>query len=115
MLAGLAGTVAVGKPGADRGGQRLGVHAAQRSADRGLGGDGPHPAAGAGIVAGPERGTHRLGCVRGPLGDRGDRPGARQDRSSGEHQDGDQRVTAPGAGPWVGDGGEGGEQVWRLG
>jgi len=109
----LAGTVAVGQPGADRGGQRLGVHAGERPADRGLGG--PHPAAGQGIVTGPERGTHGLGCVGGPLGDRGDRPGARQDRSSGEQQDGDQRVTAPGAGPGVGDGGEVGEQVWRLG
>ena len=35
MLAGLAGTVAVGKPRADRGGQRLGVHAGERPADRG--------------------------------------------------------------------------------
>src|SRR5215217_3449304 len=69
MLAGLAGTVALGKPGADRGGQRLGIHAGERPADRGLGGDRPHPAAGEGIVAGPERGTHGLGCVRGPLGD----------------------------------------------
>ena len=37
----LAGTVAVGKPHADRGGQRLGVHAGERPADRGLGGDRP--------------------------------------------------------------------------
>jgi hypothetical protein len=115
MLAGLAGLAAVCKPGADRGGQRLGVHTGQGPADRGLGGDGPHPAAGAGIAAGPERGTHGLGCLRGPLGDRDDRPGARQDRSSGEHQDGDQRVTAPGAGPGVGDGGEVGQQLWHLG
>jgi hypothetical protein len=111
----LVGLVAVCKPRADRGGQRLGVHAAQGPADRGLGGDRPHPAAGAGIAAGPERGTHGLGCVRGPLGDRGDRPRARQDRGSGEHQDGDQRMPAPSAGPGVGDGGEVGEQVRCLG
>jgi hypothetical protein len=58
----LAGLVAVGKPGADRGGQGLGVHAGERAADRGLGGDRPHPAAGAGIAAGPERGPHGRGA-----------------------------------------------------
>jgi hypothetical protein len=98
-LVGLVGLVAVGKPRADRGGQRRRVHAGQGPTDRGLGGDRPHPAAGGRIAAGPQRGTHGLGCVRGPLGDRGDPPGARQDRGSGEHQDGDQRMPAPGAGP----------------
>jgi hypothetical protein len=52
--------------------------------------------ASAGIAAGPERGTHRLGCVRGPLGNRRDRPRTGQDRSSGQHQDRDQRMTTPG-------------------
>jgi hypothetical protein len=46
----LVGLVAVGKPRGDRGGQRLRVHAAQGPADRGLGGDRPHPAAGAAIA-----------------------------------------------------------------
>jgi hypothetical protein len=40
---------------------------------------------------------------------------ARQDRGSGEHQDGDQWMPAPGAGPGVGDGGEVGQQVGSLG
>jgi hypothetical protein len=109
----LAGAVAVGKPRADRSGQGLGIETGERAADRGLGGD--DPAAGEGIAAGPERGTHGLGCVRGPLGNGRDRPRARQDRGSGEHQDGGQRVPAPSAGPRVGDGREVGEQVRRLG
>jgi len=109
------GTVAVGQPGADHTGQGLGVKPGEGAADRGFAGDGPHPAAGAGIAAGSERGTHRLGGVGGPLGDRGDRPRARQDRGRGEHQDGDQRVPAPRTGPGVGDGGQVGEQVWCLG
>jgi hypothetical protein len=104
---------AVGKPRADRGGQGLGVRAGERAADRGLGGDGP--AAGEGVAAGPERGTHGLGCVAGPLGDRGDRARTGQDRGCGERQDGGQRVAAPSAGPGVGDGGEIGEQVRCLG
>jgi hypothetical protein len=107
--------VAVGQPCADRGGQGLGVKLGKGAADRGFAGDRPHPVAGARIAAGSERGTYGLGCVGGPLGDRGDRPGARQDRSSGQHQDGDQRVTAPGAGPWVGDSGQVGGQVRCLG
>jgi hypothetical protein len=109
------GTVAVGQPGADRGGQGLGVKPGEGAADRGFARDRPHPVAGEGIAAGSERGTHGLGCVGGPLGDRGDRPRARQDRGSGEHQDGDQRVPAPSAGPGVADGGEVGERVRCLG
>jgi hypothetical protein len=77
--------VAVGKPRTHRGGQSLGVKPGQRPADRGFGRD--RPSAGEGIAAGAERGTDRLGCVRGPFGDRGDRPRTGQDRGSGEHQD----------------------------
>ena len=40
----LAWMVTVGQPGAERGGQDLGVQPGQGAADRGLGGDGP-PAA----------------------------------------------------------------------
>jgi hypothetical protein len=71
----LAGVVAVGK--------HAPIAAASASGSRGPGSGGswsrwdrPHPAAGAGIAAGPGRGTHGLGCLRGPLGDRGDRPRA---------------------------------------
>jgi hypothetical protein len=105
----LAGALAVGKPPADRSRQRLGIQAGQRPADRGLGGD--RPATGERVAEGPERGADRLGCVRGPLGNRGDRPRTGQDRSSGERQDGDQRVATPSAGPGVGDGRKVGEQV----
>jgi hypothetical protein len=49
----LLGLVAVCKPRADRGGQRLRVHAAQGPADRGLGGDRPHPQR-------PVRGSQRV-------------------------------------------------------
>jgi hypothetical protein len=65
----LAGAVAVGKPPSDRSRQRLGIQAGQRPADRGLGGD--RLAAGERVAAGPERGAYRLGCVRGPFGNRG--------------------------------------------
>jgi hypothetical protein len=111
----LARVVAVGQPGADRGGQGGGVTPGQGAADRGFAGDHPHPVAGAGMAAGTQRGTHGLGGVGGPLGDRGDRPRARQDRGSGQHQDGDQPVPTPAAGPGVGHGGEVGEQVRCLG
>jgi hypothetical protein len=109
----LAGALAVGKPPSDRSRQRLGIQAGQRPADRGLGRD--RPAAGERVAAGPERGAYRLGCVRGPFGDRGDRPRTGQDRSSGERQDGGQRVAAPGAGPGVGDRRKVGQQVRCLG
>ena len=109
------GTVAVGQPGADRGGQGLGVKPGQGATDRGFAGDRPYPVAGERVAAGSQRGPHGLGCIRGPFGDRGDRPRARQDRGGGQHQDGDQRVPAPRTGPGVGDGGQVGEQVRRLG
>jgi hypothetical protein len=75
----LAGTVTVSQPCADHGGQQVRVHAGEGPADRGLGRH--HPAVG-GIAACIERGADRLGGVGGPLGDRGDRPGAGQDRAA---------------------------------
>jgi hypothetical protein len=87
--------------------------AGKGSADRGLGPD--HPAVGERVAAGPERRADALGCVRGPFGDRRDRPRTGQDRSGGDEQDGDQRVTTPGARPEVVDRGKVGEQVPGLG
>jgi hypothetical protein len=107
------GVVTVAQPGTDHRGQRLGVEPAQRAADRGLSRD--HPPPRRGIAAGAERGTDRLRGVGRPCGDRGERPGTGQHRGSHQAQDGDQRVAAPGAGPWVGDGGQVGEQVRRFG
>jgi hypothetical protein len=87
--------------------------AGKGSADRGLGPD--HPAVGERVAAGPERRADALGCVRGPFGDRRDRPRTGQDRSGGDEQDGDQQVTTPGARPQVVDRGKVGEQVPGLG
>jgi hypothetical protein len=101
--------IAVGKPGADRCGQGFGVKPAERAADGGLAGD--CPVAGERIAASAERGTDRLRGIGGPFGDRGDRPRTGYDRSSGKARDGDQRVAAPGACPWVRDGGQVGEQL----
>jgi hypothetical protein len=108
-----AGAVAVGKPCANRGGQRLGIEAGKGSADGGLGRD--QPPAGERVAAGAERRADALGCVRGPFGDRRDRPRTGQDRSGGDDQDGDQRVTTPGVRPRVFDRGKIGEQVPGLG
>jgi hypothetical protein len=55
-----------------------------------------------GIPAGAQRGPDRLRGVRSPLRDRGDRPGAGQDRSGGQREDGDERMPPPGGGSWVG-------------
>ena len=107
----LAGTVPVSQPRADRAGQGLGVHAAQRPADGGLGRHGPPVG---GITAGAERGTHRLRGVRGPLSDRGHRSGAGQDRSGGHGKDRDQRMAAATAPSRVTDRGEVGEQTRRF-
>ena len=82
--------------------------------DRALGRDRPYPSAGEGIASGADRGPDRLGCVGGPFGVRGERPRTGQDRGGGEHEDGDQRVPAPGANPGVGDGGQVGEQLRRF-
>jgi hypothetical protein len=74
----LAGTV--GKPRAEHRRQRGWVDAAKGPTDSGLGGH--HPVVG-GVTAGAERGPYRLGSIRGPLGDRGHRPGTGQDRGGG--------------------------------
>jgi hypothetical protein len=57
--------LAVGEPGADRGGQGVGVQPAQRAADGGLGRHRPMVGS---VAAGAERGADRLGGVGGPLG-----------------------------------------------
>jgi hypothetical protein len=107
----LAGTVPVSEPRADHGGQRRRVHAREGPADRGLGRH--HPPVGS-ITASAERGTHRLRGVRGPLSDRGHRPGAGQDRSGGHGKDRDQRMAAATAPSRVVDRGEVGEQMRRF-
>jgi hypothetical protein len=101
--------VAVGEPGADGVGEGLRVQARQGPADGGLGGDGEVPG---GVAAGTECGPHRLGRIGGPLGDRGHRPGAGQDRGGGDGQDGDERMAAATGSSGVGDSGQVGEQVW---
>jgi hypothetical protein len=83
--------VAVGQPGADRGGQGVGIKPAERAANGGLAGD---AAAVRAIAAGAERETDRLGSVGGPVGDRGHRAGAAQDCGGGHGQDGDEWVAA---------------------
>jgi hypothetical protein len=106
----LAGTVPVSEPRADHGGQQVRVHA-RGPADRGLGRH--HPPVGS-ITASAERGTHRLRGVRGPLSDRGHRPGAGQDRGGGHGKDRDQWMAAATAPSRVVDRGEVGEQVRRF-
>jgi hypothetical protein len=106
------GTLLVGQPGANSSGQGVGVQARQGPADGGLGGDGEVPG---GVVAGAERGPHLLGCVGGPFGDRGDRPGTCQHRGGGQAQDGGQRVAAAAGGSRVGDTGEVGQQARGVG
>jgi hypothetical protein len=108
----LRGTLPVGQPQADHGGQPVRVHAGERPADGSLGRH--HPAVG-GVAAGAERGTHRLRGVGGPLGDRDHRPGAGQDRGGGHGQDRDQRVAAATWPSRVTDRGQVGEQVRRFG
>jgi hypothetical protein len=63
----------------------------------------------------PQRSPDLLRCVGGPFGDRGDRPGAGQDRDGGQAQDGDQRVAAATGRSRVGDAGQVGQQVRGLG
>jgi hypothetical protein len=98
----LPSAVAVGEPGADGAGESLRVQAGQGPADGGLGGDGEEAR---GVAAGNECGPDRLGRLGGPLGDRGHRPGAGQDRGGGDGQDGDERMAAATGSSGVGDGG----------
>jgi hypothetical protein len=102
----------VGQPGADHPGQGVGVQPRQRAADGGLGGD---TKAAGGLLAGAERGPHLLGCIGGPLGDRGDRPRPGQHRGGCHGQDRQQRVAAATGGPGVGHGGQVGQQVRGFG
>jgi hypothetical protein len=83
--------LAVGEPGADRGGQGVGVQPAERAADGGLG---RHRPVVGGVAPGAKRGTDRLGRVGGPLGNGGKRAGAGQHRGGRQGQDGDQRMAA---------------------
>jgi hypothetical protein len=106
------GVVAVGQPGADRGGQGVGIKPAERAANGGLAGD---AAAVRAIAAGAERDTDRLGSVGGPFGNRGHRAGAAQDCGGGHGQDGDEWVAAATGGSRVGDGGQIAEQVRWFG
>jgi hypothetical protein len=103
----------VGQPRADRPVEPIAVDPCQHPADGGLAGD--LAAAGERVTAYPERGQDRPGRVRGPLGDRGDRPGAGQDRRGGHGKDRDQRVAAARTPSRVVDRGEVGEQVRPFG
>jgi len=104
--------LAVGEPGADRGGQGVGVQPAERAADGGLG---RHRPVVGGVAPGAKRGPDRLGRVGGPLGNGGKRAGAGQHRGCRQGQDGDQRMAAAQGTSRVGDGGQVGEQVRGLG
>jgi hypothetical protein len=105
------GAIPVGQPRADHPGQGLSIQAAQDATDGGLGWDGPVVGR---IAAGAERGPDRLWGIRGPLGDRGHRPGAGQHRG-GHGQDGDQPMAAATATSWVADRREVGQQVRGFG
>jgi len=108
----LVGAVAVGQPRADRAGQGLGVHAAQRPADGGLGRH--RPVLGC-LAAGAQRGPDHLRGIASPLGDRCQGSGTGENRRGGHGQDRDQRVAAATASPRVADRGEVSQQVRRLG
>ena len=103
---------AVGQPGADGGGQRLGVQAGQGAADRGLCRHRPEVG---GVASSAERGTDRLGRVSGPLGDRGQRARAGQDCGGSHGQDRHQWVAAATEASRVVDGGQVAKQVRGLG
>jgi hypothetical protein len=63
------------------------------------------------VAAGAQRGRDELGRIGSRFGDRGDRPGACQDRGGGQAQDAGQRVTAATGSSRVGDGGGVGRQM----
>jgi hypothetical protein len=104
--------VPIGQPGADRGGQGVGVQAGKGPADGGLGRDSEVVG---GVAAGAQSGPDRLGRIGGPFGDRGDRPGAGQHRGGGQPQDGDQPVAAAAGSSRIGIGGKVGQQVRGVG
>jgi hypothetical protein len=104
--------LAVGEPGADRGGRGVGVQPAERAADDGLG---RHRPVVGGVAPGAKRGADRLGGVGGPLGNGGKRAGAGQHRGRRQGQDRDQRMAAAQGTSRIGDGGQVGEQVRGLG
>jgi hypothetical protein len=109
----LSGTVTVGKPCADRGGERFGVQPCQGPADRRLTERGP--VSGERITPCTQRRQDGLWHVRGPFDDRGHRLGAGQDRGSGDGKDRNQRVPAPRPSPRIIDRGKVGEQVRWFG
>jgi hypothetical protein len=71
-------------------------------------------AAGQWVAADPEGGQDRLGCILGPLGDRGQGVVAGQHRGDRGGQDRDQGVAAAPPGSGVGELGEGDKQVTTL-
>jgi hypothetical protein len=84
---------------------------------RGCGGWWPRPGrrSSPGLLAGAQGGPDRLGRIGGPFGDRGDRPGAGQDRGGGQAQDRHQRVAAASGSSRVRDHGQAGQQVQGVG
>jgi hypothetical protein len=108
----LVGTLAVGQPGADARGQGVAVQAGQGAADGGLR---RHRELVGRLALGAQRGPdHRRG-IRGPLGDRGQGPGAGEHRGGGQGQDRHQPMSAARAGSWVRNRGQVGQQVRGFG
>jgi hypothetical protein len=66
------------------------------------------------MTALPQRGQHRHGRVRGPLADRGQRPGAGQHRGDRDAEHAGQRMPAAAAVVWVGELGEVVEQAAAM-
>jgi hypothetical protein len=101
-----------GQPSADGLVQRGGADAGQHTAHGRLGGWGER--AGQRVAAGPERGQDRRGRVLGPFADRGQGPGAGQDRTDRDGEHAGQEVSSAAAVAGVGDVGEVGEQAAAL-
>jgi hypothetical protein len=101
-----------GSPGTDGTVQRVGVDAAQHTADGGLvgwpGGAGP------GVAAYPERGQDRAGRISGPLTDRGQRSGSGEHGDDRDAQHRSQGVPSAASVAWVGELGEVVEQTTAL-
>jgi hypothetical protein len=101
-----------GQPAADHLVQRGGVDAGQDAAHGRLGGRAP--GAGQRVAAHPERGQDRRGRVSRPFADRGQGPGAGQDRAGRNGQHCGQRMPAAASVAGVGDAGEVGQQAAAL-